>query len=108
MLDLVRVLFDKVSTVYYTPEGKQRMVLKLWDIIKSGRFEFDAGDTDVAAALMAIRKAVTASGRSITYEAGRTDEAGHADLAWALMNAVVQEPIDAAHGGARRGLVEVY
>ncbi len=108
VLDLVRVFFPGVATVDYTPEGKQRMVLKLWDVIKGGRLEFDAGDTDLAAALMAIRKAITASGRSITYEAGRSDEGGHADLAWALMNAVVQEPIDAAHGGARRGLVEVY
>ncbi len=37
---------------------------------------------------------VTSSGRSATYEASRS-EASHADLAWATMHALLNEPLTA-------------
>lgn len=57
-------------------------------MIHKGRLEFDAGWTDFAQSLMAIRKTITASGRQFTYSAGRNDTTGHADLAWALFHAL--------------------
>ena len=56
--------------------------------------EFDAGWTDLAAAFMAIKKTTTASGRQITFEAGRSAETSHADLAWACMHALHNEPLE--------------
>lgn len=50
----------------YSPEVKTRLVLKAYDVIHNGRLEFDAGWTDVAQSLMAIRKTMTASGRQMT------------------------------------------
>ena len=50
----------------------------------------------MASSLMAIRKTMTASGRQMTYTAGRTDETGHADLAWALFHALHNEPLEGA------------
>jgi hypothetical protein len=38
---------------------------------------------------MSIRKTMTSSGRSATYEASRTEEASHADFAWATMHALL-------------------
>ena len=61
-------------------------------MIRNKRLEFDASATDLAQSLMAIRKTTTASGRSVTYDAGRASETGHADLAWALMHALDWEP----------------
>ncbi|EOA7981475.1 terminase, partial [Escherichia coli] len=42
-----------------------------------------------------IRKTMTSSGRSATYEASRSEEASHADLAWATMHALLNEPLTA-------------
>lgn len=91
---LVKSFFPSLTTFSYSPEVKTRLVLKAYDVIHKGRLEFDAGWTDLASSLMAIRKTTTASGRQMTYTAGRTDETGHADLAWALMHALHNEPLE--------------
>ena len=43
---------------------------------------------------MAIKKTLTPSGRHVTYTAGRNSETGHADLAWACMHALANEPLE--------------
>ncbi|MFJ2986615.1 terminase ATPase subunit family protein [Collimonas sp. NPDC087041] len=91
---IVRQFFPGATAINYSPEVKTRMVLKAKDVISKGRLEFDAGATDLSAAFMAIRKTITASGRQVTYDAGRTAETGHADLAWACMHALDHEPIE--------------
>ncbi len=50
------------------------------------------GATDVTQSFMSIHKTMTSSGRSATYEASRTEEASHADIAWATMHALLNEP----------------
>ncbi|MCP1617020.1 uncharacterized protein YjcR [Pseudomonas sp. SLBN-26] len=91
---LVKQFFPNLVTFSYSPEVKTRLVLKAYDVIHKGRLEFDAGWTDFAQALMAIRKTMTASGRHMTYTAGRTETTGHADLAWALFHALQNEPLE--------------
>lgn len=83
------------------------MVLKAKDVISKGRLEFDAGATDLAQAFMTIKKTLTASGQHVTYVADRSEETGHADLAWACMHALDHEPLD---GGisANQSFMEVY
>ncbi|WP_347278926.1 terminase ATPase subunit family protein [Plasticicumulans sp.] len=103
----VRKFFPAVTTFSYSPEVKSRLVLKAFDVIHHGRMEFDAGWTDVAQAFMAIRKTTTASGRQMTYQAGRTDDIGHSDLAWAVMHALAFEPLE-GNAGAKQGLMEIY
>jgi len=49
-------IFPNVTTFSYSPEVKTRLVLKAYDVIHRGRLEFDAGWTDMAQSLMAIRK----------------------------------------------------
>jgi len=95
---LVKQFFPGVTTFSYSPEVKTRLVLKAYDVINKGRLEFDAGWTDIAQALMAIRKTTTQSGRQFTYTAGRNDETGHADLAWALFHAIHNEPLEGQTG----------
>jgi len=103
---LVKQFFPMLTTFSYSPEVKTRLVLKAFDVIHNGRLEFDAGWTDVAQSLMAIRKTMTASGRQMTYTAGRTDETGHADLAWALFHALQNEPLE-GQTGRNTGILEI-
>ncbi|MFC3549467.1 terminase ATPase subunit family protein [Lysobacter cavernae] len=103
---LVKQFFPNLTTFSYSPEVKTRLVLKAYDVIHNGRFEFDAGWTDVAQSLMAIRKTMTASGRQMTYTAGRTDDTGHADLAWALFHALHNEPLE-GQTGRNTGILEI-
>lgn len=91
---LVRAFFPGLRTFSYSPEVKTQLVMKAWDVIRKGRLEFDAGATDIAQALMAIRKTMTPSGRAFTYTAGRSEATGHADLAWALFHALINEPLE--------------
>ncbi|MEA1606166.1 terminase ATPase subunit family protein [Pseudomonas spirodelae] len=104
---LVRQFFPSVTTFSYSPEVKTRLVLKAYDVIHNGRLEFDAGWTDMASSLMAIRKTTTASGRQMTYTAGRTDSTGHADLAWALFHALHNEPLE-GQTAANTGRMELF
>lgn len=104
--DRVRQFFAAVTTFSYSPEVKSRLVLKAFDVIYHGRLEFDAGWTDVAQAFMAIRKTATPSGRQLTYQAGRTDDIGHSDLAWAVMHALAYEPLNGQSAG--QGKMEIF
>ena len=92
--ELVQKFFPMVRGFRYTPEVKTRLVLKAMDVIGKGRLEFDAGWTDFAAAFMAIKKTTTASGNALTFEAGRSESTSHADLAWAAMHALANEPLE--------------
>jgi uncharacterized protein YjcR len=91
----------------YNVELKTRMVLKALDVISNGRLEFDAGYNDIAASFMAIKKTLTASGRQVTYQAGRSEETSHADLAWATMHALFNEPLEGATE-ANSSFMEIY
>lgn len=105
---LVKAFFPTARAINYSAETKVGLVLKALDCVRRGRFEFDAGWTDLAAAFMAIRKALTASGRAVTYEAGRSEETGHADLAWATMHALANEPLEAGMVGGRVSRMEIF
>lgn len=104
---LVRNFYPGVRNIIYSVDVKTRLVLKAKDVISRGRLEFDAGWTDMAQAFMSIRKTMTASGRQSTFEAGRNEEIGHADLAWAVMHALDNEPLEGATS-AMRGTLEMF
>lgn len=109
VIQLVRQFFPQVRGHRYNPEVKTRLVLKAKDVVANARLEYDAGQTDVTASFMAIRKALTASGRQATYEAGRSALTGHADLFWAIAHALDNEPLEApSMGGQKRSIMEIY
>ncbi len=103
---LVRQFFPNLTTFSYSPEVKTRLVLKTYDVIHNGRLEFDNSWTDLASSLMAIRKTMTPGGRQMTYVAGRDAKTGHADLAWALMHALHNEPLE-GRTAANSGFMEL-
>ena len=105
--EVVRQFYPAVKKILYSPEIKSRMVLKAQDVIRNGRLEFDAGSVDIAQSFMTIKKTLTASGQHITYEAGRSESTGHADLAWAIMHALNNEPLSGKTEN-RQSFMETY
>ncbi|HFW0499664.1 TPA: terminase ATPase subunit family protein [Salmonella enterica subsp. enterica serovar Enteritidis] len=106
VFQLVRSFYPAARGIRYTPEMKTAMVLKAKDTIRRGCLEYDAGATDVTQSFMSIRKTMTSSGRSATYEASRTEEASHADIAWATMHALLNEPLSAGSGMQPKSILE--
>lgn len=91
--ELVKLFFPAATAITYSVEVKTQMVLKMQNVMRNGRLEFDAGATDLAQSFMSIRKIITPSGRHAAYASGRTRAVGHADLAWAAMHAIAHEPL---------------
>ncbi len=106
VFQLVRSFYPAARDIRYTPEMKTAMVLKAKDVIRRGCLEYDISATDITTSFMAIRKTMTSSGRSATYEASRTEEASHADVAWATMHALLNEPLTAGSGQATSSILE--
>ena len=104
---LIKEFFPAVVALNYSPDLKNELVLKAQDLIRSKRFQFDAGWTDLASAFMAIKKTLTDSQRQVTYKAARSDEGGHADLAWAFMHAMHKEPL-ATGSQHSKNILEFY
>jgi uncharacterized protein YjcR len=91
---LVKQFYPNAVALQYSPEVKGMLVLKGMSVISKGRLEFDAGWTDFAASFMSIHKTMTASGKKVTFEASRGEVTGHADLAWACLHALGNEPLE--------------
>lgn len=106
VFQLVRSFYPAARDIRYTPEMKTAMVLKAKDVIRRGCLEYDVSATDITTSFMAIRKTMASSGRSATYEASRTEEASHADVAWATMHALLNEPLTAGSGQATSSILE--
>ena len=106
VFQLVRSFYPAARDIRYTPEMKTAMVLKAKDVIRRGCLEYDVSATDITTSFMAIRKTMTSSGRSAPYEASRTEEASHADVAWATMHALLNEPLTAGSGQATSSILE--
>jgi uncharacterized protein YjcR len=106
---LVKQFYPAAVAFKYSIEVKQRLILKMQDVIRRQRLEFDAGWTDLAQSFMAIRKTLTASQRYVTYVADRNDEVSHADIAWATMHAIYNEPLESISGAnSNSGFMGVF
>lgn len=103
---IVKGFFPAATGFRYTPDVKSQLVLKAQNVISKGRLQFDAGAVNLAQAFMAIKRTLTPSGRHVTYTAGRNSETGHADLAWACMHALANEPLE-GDTVANQSIVEI-
>ena len=84
----------QVGKIEYSLELKAAMIMKAQNVIRRGRLAFDAGMLDIVSAFVSIKKTLTASGRNMTFKSGRGGNDGHADLAWATMHILMNEPLD--------------
>lgn len=107
VIEGVRTFFPTVVGQVYNPAVKTGMVFKALEVIKARRLQFDRGWQDVAHAFMSIRKGITASGRHITFYSQRSENVGHADVAWATMHALMNEPLSAV-GDSGKASVDIF
>lgn len=94
-----------VAKIEYSLELKAQMVMKAQNVIRRGRLAFDVGMLDIVSAFVSIKKTLTSSGRNLTFKAGRGGDDGHADLAWAIMHILMNEPLDGKE--APKGTMEI-
>ncbi|MBL4830877.1 MAG: terminase family protein [Aliivibrio sp.] len=93
--DLVQAKYPREAVaIHYSNENKNRLVLKMIDVIESGRLTFDIEHKDIAMAFMAIKRTSTNSGNMMTFKAERSETTGHADAFWAISHAIINEPLD--------------
>jgi uncharacterized protein YjcR len=93
VFELVQDWYPLATPIHYSMEMKTRLVVKALDVIENGRFKYKAGDHEITRAFLMITKTTTGSGL-ITYASSRSVESGHADIAWAIMHALIYEPIN--------------
>lgn len=93
--ELVSNWFPLARKIDYSVSVKTALVIKGQNVFRENRIEFDAGWSDVMQAFMAIRPSLTASQKGVTYVARRSGTTGHADVAWAILHALSNEPLDA-------------
>ncbi len=105
---LVVKWFPMARKVDYSVSGKGHMVMKAQNLFRARRIEIPIEWGDVRDAFMAIRPALTASGKQITYVSGRDGRIGHADIAWATMHALINEPLGADNGSTGQSTVEFF
>jgi uncharacterized protein YjcR len=99
VFELVVGFYPAAQPITYSLQMKNQLVIKALDVIQApSRLEFDLGDKDLIASFLLIRKTTSDSGQ-ITYVTSRTGEQGHADAAWAVMHALIYEPLNTQIGG---------
>ncbi|HEX8402216.1 MAG TPA: terminase family protein [Allosphingosinicella sp.] len=104
---MIRAKFPLARGLDYSAQLKAMMVWKAKSVIQAGRLEFDARDGDITASFISIKPQITASGRQVTYVASRSEATGHADVAWAIMHVLYNEPLD-GELTTRKAKVEVF
>lgn len=80
--------------IEYSIDAKATMVMKAQHSFARGRIEYDGAWIDVQSSFLSIKRALTRSGAAITFKASRSEDSGHADLAWAIMHILINEPLD--------------
>lgn len=103
VFEMVKDFFRRVTPIHYGLDTKTKLVLKAQDVIEAGRIEWDAEHTDIAQAFLQIHQTTTGKDQ-ITYAANRTSSTGHADVAWAVMHAISNEPLNRKRRRASVGM----
>jgi len=106
--ELVAKWFPAVRRIDYSLGLKAAMVMKAQNVFRNKRFEYDAGWHDVTSAFMAIHPALSASGKQVTYVSGRSQVHGHANIAWAVLGSLINEPMDASDVSQKQSSVEFF
>lgn len=102
VFELIQKFFPLAMPIHYNPHNKNKMVIKALNVIGKKRFEFDEGSVMVASSFINIRKKVV--GDQISYATNRTAATGHADIAWAIMHAMIYEPLSGDSSSTRTSI----
>lgn len=93
VFELVKDFFPRAAAIHYSLETKTGLVLKTLDVMVNSRLVWDGAYSEIASAFLTIKQTTTQGGH-ITYSTNRTTTTGHADIAWAIMHALIKEPLN--------------
>lgn len=102
---LVKKFFPAAVCFIMSLSSKRTLVLKMQQVIRAGRWEYDRSEQALVSAFNAVRKMTTPGGQ-ITYDTDRARGVSHGDLAWSTMLAVINEPIGRENGGGGGSVME--
>ncbi|MDO6426227.1 terminase family protein [Thalassotalea sp. 1_MG-2023] len=102
VFELIQKFFPMAMPIHYNPIMKNRLVQKAINVIANKRLEFDEESVGIASSFINIRKKVV--GDQITYATNRTASTGHADIAWAIMHALIYEPLSGGIDSTRTSI----
>lgn len=102
---LVKKFFPAADCFIMSLSSKRTLVLKMQQVTRAGRWEYDRSEQALVSAFNAVRK-ITTPGGQITYDTDRARGVSHGDLAWATMLAVINEPIGRENGGGGGSVME--
>lgn len=83
-----------IESVAYTPEAKTEMVLKVHNLVENKMIEWNEEESDIPAAFLMVKQVATKNSGKITYIAERNSKSQHADVFWAIANAINRKQLD--------------
>lgn len=83
-----------VEPVPYTPDAKTEMVLKVHNLVENSMIEWNEQESDIPAAFLMVKQTATRNSGKITYVAERNMKSQHADVFWAIANAINRKQLD--------------
>ncbi|EEE5034460.1 terminase [Salmonella enterica subsp. diarizonae] len=84
----------EAKAIHYSVESKNRLVMKMLDVVDTDRIEWSEDQKEIATAFLQVKKTTTASGNAMTFVADRNNESGHADIFFAIAHAMDNEPLN--------------
>ncbi|EEO7833699.1 helix-turn-helix domain-containing protein [Salmonella enterica] len=102
---IVKKFFPAAVPYNFTMASKRALVMKMLQVMRAGRWEYDRGERELVTAFNAVRKTKTQGG-FITYDTDRSRGVSHGDLAWANMLAVINEPLGDEDGAVKSLVME--
>ncbi|EJX0510268.1 terminase family protein [Salmonella enterica] len=84
----------EAKAIHYSVESKNRLVMKMLDVVDTDRIEWNEDQKEIATAFLQVKKTTTASGNAMTFVADRSNENGHADVFFAIAHAMDNEPLN--------------
>ncbi|SAS09834.1 terminase large subunit domain-containing protein [Klebsiella pneumoniae] len=93
----VKKFFPMAMPYTMSMTSKRALVLKMLQLIRAGRWEYDRSERALINAFNSVRKVKTPGG-FITYDTDRSRGVSHGDLAWANMLAIINEPLGQESG----------
>lgn len=84
----------EATPIVYNPETKTGMVLKVHDLVEHGKLEWNEEEKDIPASFLMIRHTATSSGNTMTFTAERTSKLQHADIFFAIANAINRKELN--------------
>lgn len=94
---IVKKFFPMAMPYTMSMTSKRALVLKMLQLIRAGRWEYDRSERALINAFNSVRKVKTPGG-FITYDTDRSRGVSHGDLAWANMLAIINEPLGQESG----------